>query len=128
MLSLQEMKARQKRRGLCFIFLLQLLGLKAVAGQHLHAGETSCLDGGGGFLKAEGQAVNVVGVRGDDDLAAHLLPLTQQPCAGVEVLAVAAVNAAGVHFQQAVVVLCGLQSLESSSLVAGRLLVEERQG
>ena len=66
-----------------------------------------------------------MGIGGDDHLAAHLLPLTQQPGARVEVLAVAAVNAAGVHFQQAVVVLCGLQGLESSSLVAGRLLVEE---
>ena len=64
-------------------------------------------------------------IRSDDDLAAHLLPLAQQPRAGVEVLAVAAVHAAGVHFQQAIVCLCGLQCLEGSGLVAGRFFVEE---
>ena len=99
-----------------------------MAGEHLHAGKSCGLDGGSGLVKAVGQAGNVVGIGGDDHLAAHLLPLTQQPRARVEVLAVAAVNAAGAHFQQAVVVLCGLQGLESSSLVAGRLLVEELTG
>ena len=54
---------------------LQLLRLKAVTSEHLHTGKACSLDGGGSFVKAEGQAVNVVGVRGDDDLAAHLLPL-----------------------------------------------------
>ena len=64
-------------------------------------------------------------IRSDDDLAAHLLPLAQQPRGGVEVLAVAAIHAAGVHFQQAIVCLCGLQCLEGSGLVAGRFFVEE---
>ena len=80
-----------------------------MAGEHLHAGKACGLDGGSGLVKAVGQAGNVVGIGGDDHLAAHLLPLTQQPGARVEVLAVAAVNAAGVHFQQAVGVLCGIE-------------------
>ena len=39
---------------------LQLLGLKAVAGEHLHAGKACGLDGGSGLVKAVGQAGNVV--------------------------------------------------------------------
>ena len=69
-----------------------------------------------------------MGVGGDDDLAAHLLPLTQKPCAGVEVLAVAAVDAAGVHFQQAAVLFGSIQRLEGCGLIAGRLFVEELTG
>ena len=69
-----------------------------------------------------------MGVGGDDDLAAHLLPLAQKPCAGVEVLAVAAVDTAGVHFQQAAVLFGSIQRLEGSSFIAGRLLVEELTG
>ena len=69
-----------------------------------------------------------MGVGGDDDLAAHLLPLAQKPCAGVEVLAVAAVDAAGVHFQQAAVLFGSIQRLEGCGLIAGRLLVEELTG
>ena len=68
---------------------LQLLRLEAVAGKHLHAGKACSLDGGGSFVKAVGQAVDIMRIRSDDDLAAHLLPLAQQPRAGVEVLAVA---------------------------------------
>ena len=69
-----------------------------------------------------------MGVGGDDDLAAHLLPLAQKPCAGVEVLAVAAVDAAGVHFQQAAVLFGSIQRLEGCGLIAGRLFVEELTG
>ena len=52
---------------------LQLLRLKAVAGKHLHAGKACSLDGGGSFVKAVGQAVDIMRIRSDDDLAAHLL-------------------------------------------------------
>ena len=69
-----------------------------------------------------------MGVGGDDDLAAHLLPLAQKPRAGVEVLAVAAVDAAGVHFQQAAVLFGSIQRLEGCGLIAGRLFVEELTG
>ena len=69
-----------------------------------------------------------MGVGGDDDLAAHLLPLAQKPCAGVEVLAVAAVDAAGVHFQQAAVLFGSIQRLEGCGLIAGRLFVKELTG
>lgn len=55
-----------------------------------------------------------MGVGGDDDLAAHLLHLAQQPCAGVEILAVTAVDAAGVHLKAAVMLLgCYGQCLEA---------------
>ena len=99
-----------------------------MAGQHFHAGEACGLDGGGSFVEAVGQAGGVVGVGGDDDLAAHLVPLAQQPGAGVEVLAVTAVDAAGVHFQQAAVLFGHLQCLEGGGLVAGRFFVEELAG
>ena len=66
-----------------------------------------------------------MGVGGDDHPAAQLVPLAQQPCAGVEVLAVAPVHAAGVHFQNAVVLPGGLQRPERCGLVAGRLLIKE---
>ena len=69
-----------------------------------------------------------MGVGGDDDLAAHLLPLAQKPCAGVEVLAVAAVDTAGAHFQQAAVLFGSIQRLEGCGLIAGRLFVEELTG
>ena len=64
---------------MCFIFLLQLLGLKAVAGQHLHTGEAGSLDGGGSFVKAVGQAVDIMRIRSDDDLAAHLVRAVGEP-------------------------------------------------
>ena len=52
---------------------LQLLRLKAAASKHLHAGKACSLDGGGSFVKAVGQAVDIMRIRSDDDLAAHLL-------------------------------------------------------
>ena len=42
---------------------LQLLRLEAVAGKHLHAGKACSLDGGGSFVKAVGQAVDIMRIR-----------------------------------------------------------------
>ena len=97
----------------------------SVDGEHIHLGEACGPEGSGCFVKVKGQAGRVVGIGRDDDSAAHLLPLAQQPGTGVEILAVAAVDAAGVHFQAAVMLFGHSQCLEGSGLVAGRLLVEE---
>ena len=64
-------------------------------------------------------------IGGDDHPAAQLVPLAQQPCAGVEVLAVAPVYAAGIHFQNAVVLPGSLQRLERCGLVARGFLVKK---
>ena len=66
-----------------------------------------------------------MGVGGDDHPAAQLVPLAQQPCAGVEILAVAPVYAAGVHFQDAVVLPGSLQRPECRCFVAGGLLIKK---
>ena len=58
---------------------LQFLRLEAVAGKHLHAGKACSLDGGGSFVKAVGQAVDIMRDRKSTRLNSSHMPKSRMP-------------------------------------------------
>ena len=108
-----------------FICASQLAGLKAVAGQHHHTGKAGLAGSLGGFVKISRQGVGAVRIRGDDHIAAQLMPFGQQEVGGVEILADPARNLTGVDLQQLAACKGLFQRVQGSLLIAGRSFIKE---